>query len=116
MEMCSKEEIDLRISLGNISKYERDPISLEIDKKRMVKIYIRNENEKPRSLLNLLKTTNYLLNLLIDTPYDINELRNLYLFLKDRLKAVRKDLKRNEEDCSKIRLTILGLIIVFYIY
>ena len=104
--MCSQEEIQFRIKVGLVSIFELDSLTKKPDETKMVKMFVRSaasfdekEQKHFRDLKSLDQSIDYLLKFLINFNFEKkNDLKDLYLFIHDRIKAIKQDLVRNIQE------------------
>lgn len=117
-EMCPEEECEFRIANKLVSIYEKEAKTNLISKKMMIKEFVRssyqqndilvNSKEKNIRSLNSLENTIIYLNeiwLKFSTLQETN-LKHLYLFINDRIKAIKQDLVRNEKGRKEDKMRV----------
>ena len=124
-EKCGFAEIEFRISHKILNVFELDPLSKKPEKAKMVKMFVRNnafssENaqQNVRNLTGLDKTLLYLSQVLLEfCENEENEekgSKSLYLFIHDRIKAIRQDLVKNfKENPAKSKVFSLFFFTIF---
>lgn len=108
-EMCPSDESDFRLKNNMISPFELNDKS-QISKKNMIKEYLRSsfqQDSLPKNIRTLSALNKSFLQLKLiwrKNGEDSNQLKSLYDFVFDRLRAINQDLLKIEEFSDKLEI------------